>query len=429
MADDSGERSEAATEKRMKEVHSKGQLSRSQDLSAWVGVGAAAVMIPSTIERASSAGVDQMFSIRQAITHPDSSTVVTELMQGAGSMGATIGPMLAVVGVAVLATAIVQGGVHIKRMTGNYEQFNLLNGMKNTFGTQALWNGAKALIKTTVVGLVLWFAVQGLLPTLMSGGGLSVAAVLEEAKAGTGILIKAAIAAGLVLAFADVFVVMRRNRKKTRMTKKEVKDENKSSDGDPLVKSQRRSRQLAMSRNRMIGAIADADVVMVNPTDYAVAVKYEPGKSAPRVVAKGAGTVAARIREQAAADGVPLVVDVPLTRALHAACGLGDEIPVDLYTPVARVLTFVMALKTRGTLSGTHTPPRATTADEVAGVLAPESLEPDAVPRRLRIARETASAVASAAAATTRTATSATSRTAPPAPSRSVRPATSGGTR
>ena len=88
MADDSGERSEAATDKRMKEVHSKGQLSRSQDLSAWVGVGAAAVMIPSTIERASSAGVDQIFSIRQAIAHPDSSTVVTELMQGAGSMAA-----------------------------------------------------------------------------------------------------------------------------------------------------------------------------------------------------------------------------------------------------------------------------------------------------------------------------------------------------
>jgi flagellar biosynthetic protein FlhB len=122
---------------------------------------------------------------------------------------------------------------------------------------------------------------------------------------------------------------------------------------------------------------------------------------------------------------VPLVVDVPLTRALHAACGLGEEIPVDLYTPVARVLTFVMALKARGTLKGTHTPPRVTTADEVAGVLAPESLEADAVPRRLRIARE----AASTATGTATGATSAPSRPAPPALSRSVRPATSGGTR
>ena len=90
-----------------------------------------------------------------------------------------------------------------------------------------------------------------------------------------------AVAAGLVLAAADVFVVMKRNRKQTRMTKKEVKDENKNSEGDPLIKSQRRSRQLAMSRNRMIASVATADVVIVNPTHVAVALRYEPGKSRP----------------------------------------------------------------------------------------------------------------------------------------------------
>ena len=416
MADDSGERSEQATQKRMKEVHSKGQLSRSQDLSAWIGVGAAAVMIPSTIQRGAEAGTDQLFSIGRVIRHPDDVTVVSLLGDGVGSMAATIGPMLAVVGVAVLVTAIVQGGVHVKKMTGNWQQFNLLTGLKTTFGTQALWNGAKALIKTTVVGLVLWFAVQGLMPVLMSGGGLSVSALLAEAAAGTGVLLKAAVAAGLLLAVADVFVVMRRNRKKTRMTKKEVRDEAKSSDGDPLVKSQRRSRQLAMSRNRMMGAIVDADVVMVNPTDYAVALKYEPGKSAPRVVAKGAGAVAAKIREQAEAVGVPLVRDVPLTRALHASCGLGEEIPVDLYTPVARVLTFVMALKARGSsaVAGTHANPRPTTPDEVSTVLTPESLAADAVPKALRVARGGPSPAPGA-------------RPAPPAPSLS-RPAATGGT-
>jgi len=389
VADDSGEKTEAATDKRMKEVRSKGQLSRSQDLSAWIGVGAAAVMIPSTVQRGAEAGTDQLFSLGQVIRHPDDTTVVALLGQGVGSVAATIVPMLAVVGVAVLVTAIVQGGVHVKRMTGNYEQFNLLNGLKTTFGTQALWNGAKALIKTAVVGLVLWAAIQGLMPVLMSGGGLSLSALLAEAGAGTGILLRAAIAAGLVLAAADVFVVMRRNRKKTRMTKKEVRDEAKSSDGDPLVKSQRRSRQLAMSRNRMMGAVVDADVVMVNPTEYAVALRYEPGKSAPRVVAKGAGAVAASIRAKAEESGVPLVRDVPLTRALHAACGLGEEIPVDLYTPVARVLTFVMALQARGSsaVAGTHAAPPPTTADEVAAVLAPGSLEADATPRRLRAAR------------------------------------------
>jgi flagellar biosynthetic protein FlhB len=132
------------------------------------------------------------------------------------------------------------------------------------------------------------------------------------------------------------------------MTLKEVKDENKNSEGDPLVKSQRRSRQLAMSRNRMIAAIAGADVVLLNPTHLAVALKYEPGKSAPKVVAKGSGTIAARIREEADTHGVPMVRDIPLARALHAACEIGQEIPAELYTSVARVLAFVMQLAARG---------------------------------------------------------------------------------
>jgi len=381
---DSGERTEAATDKRMKEVRSKGQLSRSQDLSAWIGVGAAALMAPTTIERASAAGTDQLFSLSALVRRPDAEAAVQALVDGAGSMAATLGPLLAVTGVAVLATAVAQGGVHVKRMTGNYEQFDLVKGLGRVFGGQALWNGAKSLLKTAVVGLVLVAAVQGLLPLLMSGGGLSVSALLSEASGGVVVLLQAAVAAGLLLAVADVFVVQRRNRKRTRMTKKEVRDEHKSSEGDPMVKGQRRNRQLAMSQGRMMGAVADADVVLVNPTDYAVAIAYEPGRSAPRVVAKGAGVVAARIRERAQESQVPLVTDVPLARALHASCGLGEEIPVELYTPVARVLTFVMALQARGAAAGTHVPPRTTTADEVAGVLAPGSLVADAVPQRLR---------------------------------------------
>ena len=139
------------------------------------------------------------------------------------------------------------------------------------------------------------------------------------------------------------------------MTKKEVTDEHKGSEGDPLIRSQRRARQLAMSRNRMMAAVATADVVLINPTHFAVALRYEPGKSAPRVVAKGAGVIAARIREQAETDTVPIVKDIPLTRALHSACELGQEIPAELYNAVARVLAFVLALKTRGSRAGVHT--------------------------------------------------------------------------
>ncbi len=117
---------------------------------------------------------------------------------------------------------------------------------------------------------------------------------------------------GLVLAAFDMLMVMRRNRKQTRMTKKEVRDEHKQAEGDPHIKGQIRARQLAMSRNRMMAEVANADVVMVNPTHVAVALRYEPGTGAPRVVAKGAGHVAAKIRARATEEQVPMVQDIPL---------------------------------------------------------------------------------------------------------------------
>jgi flagellar biosynthetic protein FlhB len=104
----------------------------------------------------------------------------------------------------------------------------------------------------------------------------------------------------------------------------------------------------------MLAAVTGADVVLLNPTHIAVALKYEPGKSAPRVVAMGSDHLAARIREKATASGVPMVQDVALARALHASCEVGQEIPTELYGAVAKVLAFVMSLKTRGAATGTH---------------------------------------------------------------------------
>ena len=351
---DSAERTEQATDKRMKDVRSKGQLSKSQDLTAWLGIGAAGLMMPATISLAADSGTMQLFQIGAIASQPDPQEALGTLGLGLTSLMSTLAPILAVVGVVVLLGSVAQG-VHVKKFKGKYEQFNLVSGVKRVFGMQALWEGLKALMKTTVVGIVLFMVVQGLMPLLMGAGMLSVSSVLQAASSGAVSLLQSAVAAGLVLAAADVFVVMRRNRKKTRMTKKEVRDENKSSEGDPLIKSQRRSRQLAMSRNRMIGAIAGSDVVLVNPTHVAVALKYEPGKSAPRVVAKGSGTVAARIRAEAEAQRVPMVRDIPLARALHASCELGQEIPVELYNAVAQVLMFVMNLRSRGSGQGLHT--------------------------------------------------------------------------
>ncbi|GAA4662783.1 EscU/YscU/HrcU family type III secretion system export apparatus switch protein [Arthrobacter cryoconiti] len=351
---ESGEKTEKATERRMKDVREKGKLSRSQDLTAWVGVGTAVIMLPGVIERASNALAEQMFTAATMTEHPDSQLALKALESALGTVAGILGPLLFAVVVAVTAAAAIQGGIHFKKFKPKFEQFNPLPGLKNVVGAQAMWNGVKALLKTAVVGLVLYVVIVGMVPTLMTTGGLQISELLSATSAGVAQLVQFAVAAGMLLALADVFVVARRNRKKTRMTKKEVKDENKSSDGDPMIKSARRQRQLAMARNRMMSAVATADVVLVNPVHVAVALKYEPGKSAPRVVAKGADRVAARIRVEAEAKKVPMVKDIPLARALHGSCEIGAEIPVDLYNQVAAVLAFVIALKKRGQAAGMH---------------------------------------------------------------------------
>jgi flagellar biosynthetic protein FlhB len=144
--------------------------------------------------------------------------------------------------------------------------------------------------------------------------------------------------------------------KKLKMSRYEIQQEHKQSEGDPHMKAHRRSRALAMSRNRMMAEVATADVLLVNPTHVAVALKYEPARGAPRVVAKGADEVARRLREKAEEARVPMVQDIPLARALHASCELGQEVPPQLFTAVARVLAFVLHLGARGVRGGFHRP-------------------------------------------------------------------------
>lgn len=354
---DNGERSEKATDRHLSEARRKGRLSRSQDLTAWLAIGAAAIAMPTAIALGTSAGIEQMITVAGTASSPTATSAVDALGIGLGSVVPTLGVLLATVTVVTLLGAVVQGGVHLRKPSGRYEQFNVVNGLRRVFGLQALWEGAKALLKTAAIGIALWIVVAGLVPVLSASGSHSLTWLLGTAADSTTALIQTAVIVGILLAVIDVSVVMRRNRKHTRMTKREVRDENKSTEGDPLIRQQRRSRQLAMSRNRMIAAVADSDVVLVNPTHVAVALRYEPGRSAPRVVAKGSALIAERIREKAAEAGVPMVRDIPLARAVFAACELGHEIPEDLYTAVARVLVFVDALRRRGAARGIHSLP------------------------------------------------------------------------
>jgi len=138
------------------------------------------------------------------------------------------------------------------------------------------------------------------------------------------------------------------------MSKDDVKQEHKSTEGNPLIKGQIKGKQLAMSRMRMMAEIPNADFVVTNPTRLALAVTYNPVQGAPRVVAKGSGTVADRIRKEASRNRVAIIEDKPLARTLYRVCEIGDEIPAELYEAVARVLAFVFGLKKRGSAAGFH---------------------------------------------------------------------------
>ncbi|KKX98798.1 EscU/YscU/HrcU family type III secretion system export apparatus switch protein [Microbacterium sp. Ag1] len=359
---DTGERSEKATDKHLSEARKKGRLSRSQDLTAWLGIGAAAVTMPAAIALGASAGTEQLLTLDSLVAAPTPEAALAALGRGLASVLPTLTVMLTAVAIVTLIGAVIQGGVHLRPLTGRFEQFNLVNGVRRVFGMQALWEGAKALMKTAAIGIALWFVIASLMPVLTASGAHSVTRLLGTASEGTTALLQTAIGVGLALAAIDMFVVMRRNRKHTRMTKREIRDESKNSEGDPLIRQQRRSRQLAVSRNRMIAAVAGSDVVVVNPTHIAVALRYEPGRAAPKVVAKGSGVISERIRDEAVRAGVPLVREITLARALHAACELGHEIPEDLYNAVARVLVFVDSLRRRGAARGIHSLPYRRTA-------------------------------------------------------------------
>lgn len=359
MSDD---KTEKATPQRMKEVRRKGQLQRSQDLTAWIGLGAVALSLPMVFMRGRSAAVEQLSQVANVAQQPSPELAVKLLGDGLGTIMSTVAPALVVVVAAVVVTAAAQGGVHLKRPKPEVQQFNLAKGIKRLVGKQTWWQAIKTLLKTSIVALVLWSAMQSLAPLVQGSGRLSLGQLVGEAGAGATSLLRWGIIAGIGMAILDVVVIMRRNRKQTRMSKQEIKEENKKTEGDPHIKAAIRSKQLAVSRNRMMAAIAGSDVVLVNPTHVAVALRYEPGKGAPRVVAKGAGRVAAKIREEAGKHHVPLVEDIPLARALHTACEIDQEVPAYLFAAVAKVLAFVMALRRRGSAAGQHRVPGGSAA-------------------------------------------------------------------
>ena len=355
----SGEKTEKATPKKRKESRKEGQVARTAELGGWVSLFLVTLALPPALRHQADSVTGLMESCLRAIEDPSTDVAADLLRQGAGGAFLSLVALGGTVLLLSTAATVAQGGFYIasKMAKPDLKKLNLLQGVKRMFGAQAWWELAKMLIKTVLVSGLVWQTVSALMPML--GGLVPLSAAIEIGTDEAFGMLRSVALAGVVMGALDYVMARRRITKATNMTKQEVKDEHKQAEGDPMLKGAIRSRQLAASRNRMIADVAEADVVLVNPTHVAVALRYRPERGAPVVVARGAGAIAARIRAVATDAGVPLVQDVPLARALYRSTEVGMEIPTELFAAVAHVLAFVISRRSRGSYAGTHRSPRA----------------------------------------------------------------------
>tara|TARA_R110000796_G_scaffold127333_3_gene242507 strand:+ start:14592 stop:15731 length:1140 start_codon:yes stop_codon:yes gene_type:complete len=350
QSDSGQDKSEDPTEKRLKESRDKGQIARSKELNtlAVVMVAAAGLIMlgPAMAGRLLDLMRFNFIIEREALYSTD--TMGLQLLASVGIGLEVIGPLFFMLLIAALVGPILLGGwlLSAKSMAPKFSRMNPLAGLKRMFSIKALVELLKALAKFLVV-LITALAVLNLFQDQMLT--LDRQPLPDAIAHSARILGKALLflACSLILiAAVDIPFQLWDNKQKMKMTKQEVKDEYKDSEGKPEVKSRIRQLQREMAERRMMGEVPKADVVITNPTHFAVALKYDPIKSgAPVVIAKGADFTALRIREVAAEHDIIVLESPPLARAVFYSTELDQQIPSGLYLAVAQVLAYVFQLR------------------------------------------------------------------------------------
>jgi flagellar biosynthetic protein FlhB len=346
----SGEKTEKATPKKLKDLRKKGVSARSFELPSGVALVALVLVVPGMVHRFLEAMSTDLTLTLSAASAADLGTAHGLALKAAGDAARALAPGILVVG----ATALLAGSV-VTRSRPNpamlrprAERLNPGKVIKRMLSPQTVMHLAKDVAKLTALVAVAWGSWQeGARRLVSSDSGLPALQSIVGSTVSSMLWRVAALA--LLVGLVDATWQRRSYNKHARMSKQDIQDEMKQSDGNPHTKGAIRSRMLAASRNRMIQAIPKADVVLANPTHLVVALAYTPGTAAPLVVAKGAGETAQRIKDIAAEHGVPVLVDKPLARAIYKAADIGDSIPVELFRAVAEVLAVVYAARRRGT--------------------------------------------------------------------------------
>ena len=356
MADDDADKTEAPTPKKLRDAKEQGNVARSADLTAAAVLLAGAELLGrggSHLALSLRAAMEQAVDA-DALTAPAGNVPAEFARTSLAALWGVAPLMLGLMVVAVVANVLQVGfALHPEKLSPDLNNLNPAKGIKRLFGggrgpVGLLMNFAKL----AVVGGVAYSAIHGKMAEIVSLQQLPALGVFGFGARVLWSLATRTAWALLILALLDYAFQRYTTTKQLRMTKEEVKREMKEMDGDPLLKQRRRQIALQRAREAIRKSVPTADVVVTNPTHFAVALKYDEGKMrAPTVVAKGADLLAQRIREAAAEHGVPVVERKPLARALYDGVPVGGEIPENLYGAVAEILAYVYDLdgRTRAT--------------------------------------------------------------------------------
>ncbi len=350
MEQGSQDRNLPASERKLKKARDDGQVSRSQDLShlAVLGAGAIAVLSlsPMLFEHLKLSMAQQLSFDAETVRRTGS---MMQRLGDASTVG-TVGciAFAAIVMTAAILSAVASGGwvSSLKPLMPDFSRLNPLSGFANLFSKKKLFDTAKMVLMTAILfavaALFLKSGMQEVAAMLMQPSPAAISHLTQWMTGGLGLMLLVILLAAMV----DVPLQMFLHKDQMKMSHQEVKEEGKESDGNPQLKGKLRQKQREIAQKSSVGAVPKADFVVMNPTHFAVAIRYdEATMRAPRVISKGADLLAMKIRDVAKQHSIPVLQSPMLARALYANADLDQDIPSTLYTAVAQVLAYVYRLR------------------------------------------------------------------------------------
>jgi flagellar biosynthetic protein FlhB len=380
MAEESDlERTEAPSQRRLEQAREEGQVARSRELNTFALLAAAGMGLWLAADglRSDFAGLLQRALRISAAEAADPAQMGARFFALGFEAAAAVAPLLVVLVVVALVAPLLLSGwlVSSKALTPDFARLNPAKFFGNIFSRSGLAELGKAIAKVVLIAGVAAGVLWGQTEATLNLAAEPLPAAIAHGGRILGFCFLAVVGSLALIAALDVPFQIWHYRSKLKMSREDLRREAKEQEGDPQVKAALRSQQREMARKRMMAAVPSADVVVVNPTHYAVALRYDEGKMrAPRVVAKGMHLIAGRIRSLAEAHRVPVLQAPPLARALYRHADVGDEVPAALYAAVAEVLAWVFQLRRHAYAGGSA--PVAPAQIEVPAGLDPEQTQP-----------------------------------------------------